>query len=174
VTLRHSLVRSAVWLGAVALLAYLKKPDGASILAVRGDALAWLGGSVLAAGLVIHLWSNVTLARSEVASDTASTRLVVEGPFRYVRNPIYLAGVLLLLGTGLLYSRRSGADILAPAAVAALFSLLCGAFRRAGITKAIRRRLRRVLPPRPKVASAETRHFSAMMRHSGQRNLHWM
>src|SRR5262245_22147766 len=44
------------------------------------------------------------------------THLVVRGPYRYVRNPIYLAGVPIFLGIYLLYSRWHIAD---PGAAAA-------------------------------------------------------
>lgn len=103
-------LRSFVWLGGAAWLAYLKKPDGESILAVRDDPIGWLGGGLLAAGLAFHLWSNVTLARGESQVGAA---LVVKGPYQYVRNPIYLAGIPLLLGTYLLYSKWKSADLVA-------------------------------------------------------------
>ena len=96
-------LRSVIWLGAAAGLAYFKKPDGASFLAVRTDALGWLGGVVVLAGLGLHFWSSATLARGERRGEEASTP-VTDGPFRYVRNPIYLAGITLLLGVGLLYA----------------------------------------------------------------------
>src|SRR5262245_11727041 len=93
----NAVLRSTVWLGAAAWLAYLKKPDGGSVLAVRADTIGWLGGGLFMAGLAFHLWSNISLARGEVEPGAAPTPLVVEGPYQYVRNPIYLAGVPLLL-----------------------------------------------------------------------------
>ena len=95
--------RSVIWLGLAGGLAYFKKPDGASLLAVRTDVIGWLGGGIVLAGLAFHFWSSVTLARGERKGATASGP-VSDGPFRYVRNPIYLAGITLLLGVGLLYS----------------------------------------------------------------------
>jgi hypothetical protein len=47
----NAALRSIVWVGAVAWLAYLKTPDGGSVLAVRADAIGWLGAAVLIAGL---------------------------------------------------------------------------------------------------------------------------
>ena len=67
----NAALRSIVWLGAVAWLAYLKKPDGGSILAVRADAIGWLGAGLLVAGLAFHIWSNVSLARGEDAGGPA-------------------------------------------------------------------------------------------------------
>ena len=90
--------------------AYLKKPDGASFLAVRTDAIGWLGGAIVLAGLALHFWSSATLARGERQGEAWST-LVTDGPFQYVRNPIYLAGITLLLGVGLLYSPWRAVDL---------------------------------------------------------------
>ena len=120
----NAALRSIVWLGAVAWLAYLKKPDGGSILAVRADAIGWLGAGLLVAGLAFHIWSNVSLARGEDAGGPAPTQLVVVGPYRYVRNPIYLAGVPLLLGTYLLYTTSRLADAVAAVVLLAFFHLL--------------------------------------------------
>jgi protein-S-isoprenylcysteine O-methyltransferase Ste14 len=97
-------------LGAAVGLASFKKPDEASLLAVRTDAIGWLGGGVVLAGLALHFWSSATLARGERHGATASAP-VTNGPFRYIRNPIYLAGITLLLGVGLLYSPWRAVDL---------------------------------------------------------------
>jgi protein-S-isoprenylcysteine O-methyltransferase Ste14 len=106
----NAALRSVIWLGAAAGLAYFKKPNGASLIAVRTDALGWLGGVVVLAGLALHFWSSATLARGERQGGAASMP-VTDGPFRYVRNPIYLAGITLLLGVGLLYSPWRAVDL---------------------------------------------------------------
>ena len=106
----NAALRSVIWLGAAAGYAYSKKPDSASLLAVRTDAIGWLGAGVVFASLVLHFWSSGTLARGERQGSAAATP-VVDGPFRYVRNPIYLAGIALLLGVGLLYSPWRAADL---------------------------------------------------------------
>ena len=113
-------LRSVIWLGAAAGLAYFKKPDGASFLAVRTDALGWLGGVVVVAGLALHFWSSATLARGECRAGEATTP-VTDGPFRYLRNPIYLAGITLLLGVGLLYPPWRSADVGLPLVLFAFF-----------------------------------------------------
>ena len=103
-------MRRGTLLGAAAGLAYFKKPDGASLLAVRTDAVGWLGGAVVLACLALHVWGTATLARGERQGSSASTP-VMNGPFRYVRNPIYLAGITLLLGVGMLYSPWRAVDL---------------------------------------------------------------
>ncbi len=104
---------SVIWLGASVGLAYFKKPDKASLLAVRTDAIGWLGGCVVLAGLALHFWSSATLARGARHASAASTP-VTNGPYKYVRNPIYLAGITLLLGVGLLYSPWRAVDLALP------------------------------------------------------------
>ena len=106
--------RSAVWLAGAGLLALLQKPDGASFLAVRTDPIGWLGRGIFLAGLALHLWSNASLAHGERQRSGEASPLVSAGAFRYVRNPIYLAGIMLLLGVGLMYSPSSAVAIVAP------------------------------------------------------------
>ena len=106
-------LRSVIWLGAAGGLAYFKKPDGASLIAVPTDALGWLGGGIVLAGLAFHFWSSLTLARGERPGAAANTP-VTDGPFRYIRNPIYLAGITLLLGVGLLYAPWRPVDLALP------------------------------------------------------------
>jgi protein-S-isoprenylcysteine O-methyltransferase Ste14 len=91
----NAALRSVIWLGAAVGLAYFKKPDEAGLLAVL-------------AGLALHFWSSATLWRGE--RQEAATP-VTDGPFRYIRNPIYLAGITLLLGVGLLYSPWRAVDL---------------------------------------------------------------
>lgn len=106
----NAALRSVIWLGGAVGLAYFKKPDGASLLAVRTDALGWLGAGIMLASLALHFWSSATLARGERQGAAASAP-VEDGPFRYVRNPIYLAGITLLLGVGLLYPPSRVVDL---------------------------------------------------------------
>ena len=109
----NAALRSLIWLGGAVGLAYVKKPDGASILAVRADTLGWLAGVIVLVGLALHLWSSATLARSERRGSSAGMP-VTDGPFRFVRNPIYLAGISLLLGVGLLYPTWRAVDLVLP------------------------------------------------------------
>jgi protein-S-isoprenylcysteine O-methyltransferase Ste14 len=109
--------RSVVWLGAAAWLAYLKG------FAIRSDAFAWVGSVLLVGGLLFHLWSNVNLARADRKPNVAPGALAVSGPYHYVRNPIYLAGFLLLLGTYVLFFKWNRADAMAAVILAAFFHL---------------------------------------------------
>ncbi len=70
---------------------------------------AGLGLSLGAAGL---FRSN----RTSLRTDRASNTLVVDGPYRFSRNPIYLGFITLSLGVALLL-RSPGALLLWPAAI---------------------------------------------------------
>jgi protein-S-isoprenylcysteine O-methyltransferase Ste14 len=119
----NAAIRSVIWLGGAAGLAYIRKPDGASVLAVRPDAIGWLAGGMCVAALALHVWSNRSLARGERQASAGTSPLVTDGPFRYVRNPIYLAGITLLLGVGLLYPTWEPTDLVLPLLLLVYFHL---------------------------------------------------
>ncbi len=117
----NAVLRSAVWVAAFAWWAYLKKPGAGGMLNVRANAVGFLGATLVLAGLALHLWSNRSLARAEL---TASADVVESGPYRVIRNPIYVAGAPVFLGIYLLYQQWSWADLVGAAALAASFHLL--------------------------------------------------
>lgn len=59
-----------------------------------------IGYGLGAGGVVLAIWAIVTLiaAGTTVRPDRGSRVLVTSGPFRRLRNPIYVADVLVLLG----------------------------------------------------------------------------
>jgi protein-S-isoprenylcysteine O-methyltransferase Ste14 len=81
---------------------------------VRPDSIGWLGGGICLVGLAFHVWSNVSLTRGEHLELTGTNVLVTDGPFRFVRNPMYLAGIALSLGVSLLYSTWQTKDLVLP------------------------------------------------------------
>ena len=64
------------------------------------------GAAVCVAAAALRTWAAAYL-KSEVVQDHAlhSEALVADGPYRYMRNPLYLGGVMLAAGLGLLASR---------------------------------------------------------------------
>ncbi|MDD5543208.1 MAG: isoprenylcysteine carboxylmethyltransferase family protein [Acidobacteriia bacterium] len=77
--------------------------------------LAFLGGSTLIfVGAGIRTWATAYL-KAEVVHDSQlhSEGLVVDGPFRHVRNPLYLSNIFLALGMGTLASRAGFVFIVA-------------------------------------------------------------
>jgi protein-S-isoprenylcysteine O-methyltransferase Ste14 len=68
------------------------------------DALGWLlvlaGGAVLLHAFVAFAWHG----RGTPAPTAPTERLVVQGAYRYVRNPMYVAVLALVLGQVLLFA----------------------------------------------------------------------
>jgi protein-S-isoprenylcysteine O-methyltransferase Ste14 len=65
-----------------------------------GPLAIWLGALVFGLGLAQAVWAIVTITRagSNVPTNRPVTAIVDRGPYRYTRNPIYLAMFLGLLG----------------------------------------------------------------------------
>jgi len=65
-------------------------------------ALLWLGIILVLLAWLARL-SGTAYLRGDVvfAPNVQRDRLIVDGPFRYVRNPLYLGNILLALGIGL-------------------------------------------------------------------------
>jgi len=78
--------------------------EGDNLLAIR-----WLfavGALFIALGALLRTWATAYL-KSDVVHDTAlhADKLVADGPYRYLRNPLYAAVFPMNLGLGLLASR---------------------------------------------------------------------
>ena len=58
------------------------------------------GGAIFAAGLALAIWAIVTLRQggTEVETTKPTNVIVSQGPYRWTRNPIYLAMMLALIG----------------------------------------------------------------------------
>jgi protein-S-isoprenylcysteine O-methyltransferase Ste14 len=65
-----------------------------------------LGVPVMLAGIVGFVWAGRTLGTSFTAFPRPKPEgvLVEDGPYRFVRHPVYSAGLLVMLGYGLLTS----------------------------------------------------------------------
>jgi protein-S-isoprenylcysteine O-methyltransferase Ste14 len=64
----------------------------------------WSGLALLVLGAALATWSRRTMQGAGTSMHPAlpATALVVAGPFRFSRNPMYLARTLLYLGLGCL------------------------------------------------------------------------
>jgi protein-S-isoprenylcysteine O-methyltransferase Ste14 len=70
------------------------------------EPLRWIGGALLVLGgvLLLETFSRFALQGLGTPAPIAPTKtLVVTGSYRYVRNPMYVAVVSLILGQGLLF-----------------------------------------------------------------------
>lgn len=82
------------------------------------------GTAIVALGVLIRSWAEAYL-HSAVVHDMElhSERLVAEGPYRHLRNPLYLGNILLAIGFGLMAS-RSGYVIMAAGMFAFCYRLI--------------------------------------------------
>ena len=91
--------------GLLHLVAPAIDPDGA-----QGNSLLRLifgaGASLAFFAALLRTWATAYL-RTEVVHDISqhSEALVADGPYRYVRNPLYLANLPLAAGVGMMASR---------------------------------------------------------------------
>jgi protein-S-isoprenylcysteine O-methyltransferase Ste14 len=68
--------------------------------------LIYFGAALLAGAAILRTWASSYL-RAEVvyAAGVKTESLVAEGPYRLVRNPLYLGNVMLAAGLGVMMSR---------------------------------------------------------------------
>lgn len=87
-----------------------------------------LTGTGLALGAVLARWAFVTLHHHKTSANPrqATQHIVQDGPFRWTRNPIYLAMTLLYLGASALLDSVWPIILLAPL----LTVMQCGVIRR--------------------------------------------
>ncbi|CUH26229.1 Putative protein-S-isoprenylcysteine methyltransferase [Jannaschia seosinensis] len=76
------------------------------VVQFEADVLGWV---VVAAGFALILWSALWFLRRRTTIEPRQTptTLIVEGPFRLNRNPIYSGMALILIGAGLLLGALS-------------------------------------------------------------------
>ena len=73
-------------------------------------AVEYTGIVVAVAGWALALWCILTFAligRGTPAPFDPPRKLVIQGPYRYVRNPMYLGAALTLCGVALFYRSRA-------------------------------------------------------------------
>ena len=80
--------------------------------------VAWTSGAlILAAGIALGpFWGIRAMRRANttVRPDRPATTLVTDGPFRYSRNPLYLALTLIYAGIGIIADSLRALLLLAP------------------------------------------------------------
>ncbi len=64
----------------------------------------FLGILFIVFGLVINLWADSLFKKNKttVKPDNTPSKLIINGPFRFSRHPMYLGFVLLLLGVAII------------------------------------------------------------------------
>ena len=75
---------------------------------LRGSLIYWqyLGLALIIAGLALDVSAMVTMtaAHTNIMPNRSAEKLVMTGPFRFTRNPIYVGNTTLILGLGLWFS----------------------------------------------------------------------
>ena len=74
------------------------------VVRLDGAAFAVPGWALVAAGFGLALWAALWFRRKRTSIEPRDTpaALIVEGPYRMSRNPIYAGMALALIGAGLL------------------------------------------------------------------------
>ena len=103
--------RTTVWLVIFLVWLQLQKPAGASLDAARPGRLGALGAILVLGGVALLLWSVVILAGAIPGEARLTGHLIDRGPYRYSRNPLYLAAAAVCLGIYLLYAPMRGVDL---------------------------------------------------------------
>jgi protein-S-isoprenylcysteine O-methyltransferase Ste14 len=104
------LLYGAAFLVGAVLHSLFPKPILASSLAPG------VGVALLSVGAALAVWSRRTMegANTNVNPSLPATSLVVTGPFRFSRNPMYVARTVLYLGLGLLMNALCVLAVLVP------------------------------------------------------------
>lgn len=108
---RRILVPMAVGtLGLAWLMPFMDRRD---VWTIDGDAARWLGVTTLVVGGVLRVWPMFVLGRrfSGLVALQPHHELVTDGPYRWVRHPSYLGGMLGMLGWALVF--RSSVGVIA-------------------------------------------------------------
>jgi protein-S-isoprenylcysteine O-methyltransferase Ste14 len=87
--------------------------------------VAWYAAAVIAVGVLLYcwcLWVFAVVGRGTPGPWDPPRRFVAVGPYRWVRNPIYLAAMLIVLGEARLFG--SVALLLYAGVAAVAFQLL--------------------------------------------------
>ena len=95
-----------VFLPALGTIVFVLLVPGTVVVAVPYLLTRWLGAALLACALPLFVAFNlrfVVEGRGTPAPVAPTQRLVMGGPFRWVRNPGYVAVVALLVGQALVF-----------------------------------------------------------------------
>ena len=73
------------------------------IHAPLGDGALWPGRILIGSGILLAVWAAIAFrkARTTIVPHAPPTALVDTGPFRFSRNPIYVADLVMLAGWSL-------------------------------------------------------------------------
>ena len=91
----------------VGIVPYLLQTHGPELPAIGLGSMRYIGVIPLIGGLLFYIasaWNFIERGKGTPAPIDPPKLLVTSGPYRCVRNPMYLGGVLILLGEALLFA----------------------------------------------------------------------
>jgi protein-S-isoprenylcysteine O-methyltransferase Ste14 len=88
----------------------------ARVSAPWGPAAAWSGWALIGAAAGLMVWAALAFrrARTTIVPHEPPSALVATGPYRFSRNPIYLADLAILAGAALVLGAPLALVLLAP------------------------------------------------------------
>lgn len=88
----------------------------AQMWAPAGDRLAWAGWALVALALGLFVWAALAFRRAgtTIIPHERPSALVATGPYRWSRNPIYLADLMILAGAALILGAPVALFLLVP------------------------------------------------------------
>jgi len=88
----------------------------ARLWAPLGDVLLWPGRGLVAVGIALIVWSALAFRRAQttIVPHQPPSALVEAGPYRFSRNPIYLADLVILAGAALILGAPLALILLVP------------------------------------------------------------
>jgi len=116
-TNRWILLPSAVL---VLLIAWLPPfTDRRELLTFDGDTVRWIGLALFVIGGLLRIWPVVVLGRrySMFVTIQEHHELITDGPYRWVRHPFYLGGIVTTVGWALLFRSLLGLLLVAASLV---------------------------------------------------------
>ena len=139
-----------LWLAASTLAAR----SGWIGLAAATVTLTLIALACLATGAILRVWGTAYLSSGVMRGAVMQgDRLVAAGPYRYLRNPLYLGAWLLALGVSILMPPSGAAIFLIVFTIFVLFLISAEerflALKQGDLYQQYRRRVPRLLPRRP-------------------------
>ena len=90
--------------------------DRRDLWTIDGDTMRWLGVALLLLGGTLRVWPMFALGRrfSPFVAIQEGHELCTDGPYRWVRNPSYLGGLVVMVGWGLVFRSALGVALVVP------------------------------------------------------------
>ena len=95
-------------------------------LRLPGPWLAWLGPAAIVLGVSLAIWARscMSAAGTDPNPFHATSAIVTGGPYRFTRNPMYVAMVIAFLGVALWARAATLLAVLAPVALVLHFGIV--------------------------------------------------